>query len=74
MTELAQIAARQPDNTESSNSLNLIRAALEIVQEWSNSDDVKGNEGVTLAMIEQEIFKTILAAIELAEDMEDELA
>lgn len=74
MTELAQIASRQPDDTESSNSLNLIRAALEIVQEWSNSEDVKGNEGVTLAMIEQEIFKTILAAIELAEDMEDELA
>ena len=74
MTELAQIASRQPDDTESSNSLNLIRAALEIVQEWSNSEDVKGNEGVTLAMIEQEIFRTILAAIELAEDMEDELA
>lgn len=74
MTELAQIASRRPDDTESSNSLNLIRAALEIVQEWSNSEDVKGNEGVTLAMIEQEIFRTILAAIELAEDMEDELA
>lgn len=74
MTELAQIASRQPDDTESSNSLNLIRAALEIVQEWSNSEDVKGNEGVTLAMIEQEIFRTTIAAIELAEDMEDELA
>lgn len=74
MTELAQIASSQPDDKGSSNSLNLIRAALEIVQEWVSSDEVKGNEGVTLAMIEQEISKTILAAIELAEDMEDELA
>ena len=74
MSRIAQIAASQPDDLETADSLNLIRAALEIVREWSNSDDVKGNEGVTLAMIEQEIFETTQAAIELAEEMEDELA